>query len=53
MGVQNLAYDLFSHGPGADAKAIIEHLETINTAYNQAIESANQTGYRDRKKDER
>lgn len=50
VGVQNLAYDLLSQGPRANAKAILEHLTIINTAYNQAIVGSNQAQSRDLKK---
>lgn len=49
VGVQNLAYDLFSKGARSDAKAILEHLTIINTGYNQAIGGATQAGHRERK----
>lgn len=49
VGVQNLAYDLLSQG-SVDAKAILEHLTIINTAYNQAIVGTDQA--RPRKKAE-
>src|ERR1017187_1296089 len=55
VGVQNLAYDLFSQGPKnpkglAEAKTILEHLTIINTAYNQAIVGTGQARPDDRKK---
>ena len=40
VGVQNLAYKLFSEGKEADTKAILEQLTILNTAYNQAIEGS-------------